>query len=145
RTDRSQPPSPVLFGRKAPDRYAAMSLTAAAWLAILLAIITAVAPSMFVPLTVGIIVVAVVMRSRAKVLWWTPLLAAATLLPAVVCQKPAVSAIFADPGAPAGLDPAPALQMLLGLPHDTMFDAGLAELPWFDFASAGLPCTGIFI
>jgi len=145
RTDRSQPPSPVLFGRKAPDRYAAMSLTAAAWLAILLAIITAVAPSMFVPLTVGIIVVAVVMRSRAKVLWWTPLLAAATLLPAVVSHKTDLRAIFADPGAPAGFDPAPAWQMLLGLPHDTMFDTGLAELPWLDFASASLPWTGIFI
>src|SRR5699024_1767455 len=82
RTDRSQPPSPVLFGRNAPARYAAMSLPAAAWLAILLAIITAVAPSMFVPLTVGIIVGAVVMRSRAKVLWWTP-----HLLPLPCCQR----------------------------------------------------------
>src|SRR5699024_12762886 len=54
-------------------------------------------------------------------------------------------AIFADPGAPAGFDPAPAWQMLLGLPHDTMFDTGLAELPWLDFASASLPWTGIFI
>lgn len=145
RTDRSQPPNPVLFGRKAPDRYAATSITAAAWLAILLAIITAVAPSMFVPLTAGILVVAVVLRSRAKVLWWTPLLAAATLLPAVVSHKTDLRAIFADPGAPAGFDPAPAWQMLLGLPHDTAFDAGLAELPWLDFASASLPWTGIFI
>ena len=145
RADRSQPPSPVLFGRKAPDRYAATSLTAAAWLAILLAVITAVAPSMFVPLTAGIIVVAVVLRSRAKVLWWTPLLAAATLLPAVVSHRTDLRAIFADPGAPAGFVPAPAWQMLFGLPHDTAFDAGLAELPWLDFTSASLPWTGIFI
>src|SRR5699024_2025469 len=82
---------------------------------------------------------------RSKVLWWTPLLAAATLLPAVVSHKTDLRAIFADPGAPAGFDPAPAWQMLLGLPHDTMFDTGLAELPWLDFASASLPWTGIFI
>src|SRR5699024_6323955 len=54
-------------------------------------------------------------------------------------------AIFADPGAPAGFDRAPAWQMLLGLPHDTMFETGLAELPWLDFASASLPWTGVFI
>src|SRR5699024_10041648 len=106
---------------------------------------TAVAPSMFVPLTVGIIVVAVVMRSRAKVLLWTPLLAAATLLPAVVRHNTDLRAIFADPVAPAGFDASPAWPMLLGLAPDTVCASGLAELPWLDVASASLPWTGIFI
>ncbi|GAA2024937.1 hypothetical protein GCM10009720_00840 [Yaniella flava] len=136
---------PVLFGRKARDARSTTSLTAAAWLAILLTVITAVAPSMFLPLTAGLIVVMLVLRSTAKVLWWTPLLAATTLLPAVITHGTDLRAIFADPGAPAGYDPAPTWQLLLGLPHNTALDAGLAELPWLDFANASLPWAGIFV
>lgn len=136
---------PVVFGRKARDPYAATSLTAAAWVAILLAAITAVAPSMFIPLTAGLIVVTLVLRSRAKILWWTPLLAVTTLIPAVVTHRTNLRAILADPGAPAGYDPAPTWQLLLGLPHETSLDAGLAELPWLDFAGGAVPWTGIFI
>ena len=136
---------PVVFGRKARHNAAATSLTAAAWVAILLAVIIAAAPSMFIPLTAGLVVVMLVLRSRAKILWWTPLLAAATLIPAVVTHRTDLRAILADPGAPAGYDPAPTWQLLLGLPHETSFDAGLAELPWLDLLSAAVPWTGIFI
>ena len=136
---------PVVFGRKARDSNAATSLTAAAWVAILLAVITAVAPSMFIPLTAGVIVVTLVLRSRAKILWWTPLLAAATLVPAAVTHRTNLRAILADPGAPAGYDPAPAWQLLLGLPHNTSLDAGLAELPWLDLVGPAVPWTGVFI
>lgn len=144
-TETDTSPRTVVFGRAARDRRRAMSLTAAAWVAILLAVITAVAPSMFLPLTAGIIVIALALRSRAKALWWTPLLAAATLLPGVVTHRSDLRAILADPGAPAGFDPAPTWQFLLGLPHDTALAGGLAELPWLDFVNASLPWAGIFI
>lgn len=136
---------PVQLGRKIRRNTSATSLTAAAWVAILLTVITAVAPAMFIPLTVGLIVLALTLRKKASVLWWTPLLAATSLLPAVVTHRTNLRAIFADPGAPAGFDPAPTWQLLLGLPHETPLDAGLAELPWLDALNAALPWTGIFI
>src|SRR5699024_6388345 len=136
---------PVQLGRKNRRNSSATSLTAAAWAAILLTVITAVAPAMFIPLTVGLIVLALTLRKKASVLWWTPLLAATSLLPAVVTHRTNLRAIFADPGAPAGFDPAPTWQLLLGLPHETPLDAGLAELPWLDALNAALPWTGIFI
>lgn len=136
---------PVVFGSKARNTHSATSLTAAAWVAILLAIMTAAAPSMFIPLTAGLVVATLVLRSRAKILWWTPLLAAATLIPAVVTHRTNLRAILADPGAPAGYDPAPTWQLLLGLPHETSMDTGLAELPWLDLLSGAVPWTGIFI
>lgn len=136
---------PTLLGRKPRDTTAATSLTAAAWVAILLAVITAAAPSMFIPLTLGIIILASVLRTRAKVLWWTPLLAATALLPAVVTHGTDLRAIFVDPGAPAGYDPAPTWKMLLGLPHNTALEAGLAELPWLDALSPAAPWAGIFV
>lgn len=134
----------VVFGT-ARDRFTSTSLTAAAWVAILLTVVTAVAPSLFVPLTLGLIALTLVLRSRAKVLWWTPLLAFTTLIPALVTHRTDIRAIFADPGAPAGYDPAPTWQLLLGLPHETPLDAGMAELPWLDLAAAGIPWVGIFI
>src|SRR5699024_996948 len=48
-------PRPVRLGRKLRDGTATTSLTAAAWVAILLTVITAVAPVMFIPLTLGIV------------------------------------------------------------------------------------------
>lgn len=145
RAEPETPPRPPIFGRKPIDQRAATSLTAAAWVAILLTVITAVAPSMFIPLTAGLIVIALTLRSRAKVLWWTPLLAASTLIPAVITHRTDLRAILADPGAPAGFDPAPTWQLLLGLPHETSFGAGMAEMPWLDLANGSLPWTGIFV
>src|SRR5699024_8779256 len=77
----------VLLGRTTRTATATTSLTGPAWVAILLTVLTAAAPSMFIPLTAGIIILALVLRSRAKVLWWTPLLAATTLLPAIVTHR----------------------------------------------------------
>lgn len=138
-------PRPVRLGRKLRDGTATTSLTAAAWVAILLTVITAVAPVMFIPLTLGIIAIFVVLRPTIKTLWWTPLLALTSLLPAIVTHRLDLRAIFADPGAPAGYDPAPTWQLLLGLPHHTALDAGLAELPWLDALSPTLPWTGIAV
>ena len=138
-------PRPVRLGRKLRDGTATTSLTAAAWVAILLTVITAVAPAMFIPLTLGIIAVVVVLRPTLKILWWTPLLALTSLLPAIVTHRLDLRAIFADPGAPAGYDPAPTWQQLLGLPHHTALDAGLAELPWLDTLSPALPWVGIAV
>ena len=137
---------PVLLGRKnRPTPARTTSVTAAAWIAILLTVITAAAPSMFVPLTAGIIILALVLRSRANVLWWTPVLAAATLLPAIATHRTELRAILADPGAPAGYDPAPTWKLLFGLPHDIALDAGVAELPWLDNLSAAAPWAGIIV
>lgn len=135
---------PVLLGRK-PRSTTTTSVTAAAWIAILLTVITAAAPSMFVPLTAGIVILALVLRNRAKVLWWTPILAATALLPAIVTHGTDVRAILADPGAPAGYAPAPTWKMLLGLPHEVALDAGLAELPWLDALLAAAPWAGIAV
>lgn len=145
RAEPDTPPRPIIFGRTGRGGQHATSLTAAAWVAILLMVITAVAPSMFIPLTLGVVLLALVLRSRAKVLWWTPLLAAASLIPAIVTHRTDLRAILADPGAPAGFDPAPTWQLLLGLPHETAFDTGLAELPWLDLANASIPWAGILI
>src|SRR5699024_5245406 len=120
-------------------------LTAAAWVAILLTVITAVAPVMFIPLTLGIVAIFFALRPTMKTLWWTPLLALTSLLPAIVTHRLDLRAIFADPGAPAGYDPAPTWQLLLGLPHRTALDAGLAELPWLDALSPTLPWAGIAV
>ena len=136
---------PVLLGRKPRNTTATTSLTAAAWIAILLTVITAAAPSMFIPLTAGIIILALVLRSRARILWWTPILAATALLPAVVSHGTDLRAILADPGAPASYDPAPTWQFLLGLPHEVALDAGLAELPWLDALSPAAPWAGIAV
>jgi hypothetical protein len=136
---------PILLGRKPRNVKSTTSLTAAAWIAILLTAITAAAPSMFVPLTAGIIILALVLRSRAKVLWWTPILALTALLPAIIAHGTDLRAILADPGAPVGFEPAPAWKFLFGLPHDVAFDAGLAELPWLDAFSPAAPWTGIAI
>lgn len=145
RAEAETPSHQVIFGRTAGGRQPAISLTAAAWVAILLTVITAAAPSMFIPLTLGIIILALVLRSRAKVLWWTPLVAAASLIPAIVTHRTDLRAILADPGAPAGFDPAPTWQLLLGLPHETALNTGLAELPWLDLATASVPWTGIVV
>ena len=136
---------PVLLGRKPRNTTGTTSVTAAAWIAILLTVITAAAPSMFLPLTAGIIILALVLRSRAKVLWWTPILAATALLPAIVSHGTDLRSILADPGAPASYDPAPTWQFLLGLPHEVALDAGLAELPWLDALSAAAPWAGIAV
>jgi hypothetical protein len=133
----------VQLGRT--TRPATTSLTAAAWIAILLTVLTAAAPSMFIPVTAGIIILALVLRSRAKVLWWTPILAATTLLPAIITHRTDLRAILADPGAPVGYDPAPTWKLLLGLPHETALDAGVAELPWLDHLSAAAPWAGIIV
>lgn len=136
-------PRPVRLGRKLRDGTATTSLTAAAWVAILLTVITAVTPIMVLPLTLGIIAICSVLRPTIKTLWWTPLLALTSLLPAMVTHRFDLRAIFADPGAPAGYDPAPAWQQVLGLPHRIALDAGLAELPWLDAVNPAFPWAGI--
>ncbi|HEY4535397.1 MAG TPA: glycosyltransferase [Enteractinococcus sp.] len=136
---------PVRLGRKLRDGTATTSLTAAAWVAILLTVITAGAPIMFLPLTLGIVAIILILRPTLTTLWWTPLLALTALLPALVTHRGDLRAIFADPGAPAGYEPAPTWQLLLGLPHRTALDAGLAEVPWLDALSPNAPWTGIAV
>lgn len=142
-TEDRDTPQPVKLGTALREGTARTSLTAAAWVAILLTVITAAAPSLLPVLTLGIILLIVWRRATAKVLWWTPLLAVSSLLPAILTHRTDLRAIFADPGAPAGFDPAPTWQLLLGLPHRRALDAGVAELPWLDALLPGLPWAGL--
>ena len=110
------------------------SWTAAAAAGLLLAVLTASAPLLFVLGALSVLVVSVRLRSRARTLWWSLLPPAALLLPVLLSASGNLRAAAADPGVPLGFDPAALWQQLLGYP--TAFAAS-DPIAGLDFLPAG--------
>lgn len=112
------------------------SWTAAAAGGLALAVITASAPSLFLPLVLLIVCCGVVLGRRGRTVWWALLPAVVLFLPFAVSTLDRPRALLADPGVPLASDAAPLWQQLLGQPLEFAPDGGLANLPLF--ASAGV-------
>lgn len=110
------------------------SWAAAGAAGLLLAVVTASAPTLFVLAALTVLVVSLRVGRRARTLWWSLIPAAALLLPLAVSTLDRPRALLADPGVPLGFDPAALWQQLLGFPLS--FDAG-GELPLLTFLPAG--------
>lgn len=106
------------------------SWTAAATAGLLLAAITAAAPSLLPLTVVGILTAAVLLRRRAKTLWWSLLPPLALFVPFIGSTTDQLRAVLADPGVPVPFEAAALWQQLLGYP--VAFDpaATLAALPF---------------
>lgn len=92
------------------------SWTAAGAAGLLLAVLTASAPLLFVLGALSVLVLSLRLRSRARTLWWALLPPAALLLPVVLSARENLRAAAADPGVPLAFDPAALWQQLLGYP-----------------------------
>ncbi|BCT75425.1 hypothetical protein SCMU_12670 [Sinomonas cyclohexanicum] len=112
------------------------SWTAAAAGGLALACATAGAPSL-VPLAAAVVLVlTLVLRGRARTLWWVLVPTVAIFLPLWVSAPGNLRAWIADPGVPLPAAPAAPWQLVLGQP--VAFDAatGLTGVP---FLPAGVP------
>ena len=110
------------------------SWTAAAASGLVLAVVTASAPLLFVIAALAVLLVSLRLRSRARTLWWSLVPSAALLLPIVLSTLDRPRALAADPGVPLAFDPAPLWQQLLGFPSAF----GTADsLPGWEFLPAG--------
>ncbi len=110
------------------------SWAAAGAAGLLLAVVTASAPTLFVLAAVAVLLVSLRVGRRARTLWWSLVPAAVMLLPVVVSTLDRPRALAADPGVPLGFDPAALWQQLLGFPLAFNLDGGL---PLLDFLPAG--------
>ncbi|WP_312180119.1 glycosyltransferase, partial [Arthrobacter sp.] len=110
------------------------SWTAAAAAGLLLAILTASAPVLFVLGAVSVLAVSLRLGSRARTLWWSLLPSAALLLPVILSAAGNLRAAAADPGVPLGFAPAALWQQLLGYP---VAFAGSDPIAGLDFLPAG--------
>ncbi|MCC3266627.1 glycosyltransferase family 2 protein [Arthrobacter gengyunqii] len=110
------------------------SWAAAGAAGLLLAIVTASAPMLFVLAALAVLVVSLRVGRRARTLWWSLVPAAALLLPMVVSTLERPRALAADPGVPLGFDPAALWQQLLGFPLAFDLSGGL---PLLGFLPAG--------
>lgn len=122
-----------------PGTRGVISWTGSGWTALLLALITAAAPSLLVPAVLSVLILAAVMRSRGRALWWTPALTLALFAPAVVTHWNNLRAVLADPGVPLSFTAAPGWQQLLGFPTEFTADAGLLAVPGLDSLVPGFP------
>lgn len=102
--------------QRKPGVHGVPSWTAAAAAGLLLAILTACAPLLFVLGTLSVLILSVRLRSRARTLWWSLLPSAALLLPVILSASNNLRAAAADPGVPLGFEPAALWQQLLGYP-----------------------------
>ncbi|MBE0009026.1 glycosyltransferase family 2 protein [Arthrobacter sp. AET 35A] len=106
------------------------SWTAAATAGLLLAAITAAAPSLLPLTVVGVLTAAVLLRRRAKTLWWSLLPALALFVPFIASTTDQLRAVLADPGVPVPFEAAALWQQLLGYPVAFDPTAALAALPF---------------
>ena len=127
--------------RPRPGHRGVISWTASGWTALLLAVLTAAAPVLLPVLLAGLLLVAMITRSRGRTLWWTPLPTLALWLPALWVHHSTPRALLADPGVPLAADPAPVWQQLLGFPLALTPEADLAALPWAGGLDPNLPWT----
>ncbi|WP_115788476.1 glycosyltransferase [Arthrobacter silvisoli] len=113
------------------------SWTAAAAAGLVLAVVTASAPSLFLPLAFLIIFTGIILGRRGRTVWWALLPAVVLFLPFGISVLDRPRALLADPGVPLGSDAAPLWQQLLGQPLGFAPDGGLANLPLF--GPSGVP------
>lgn len=107
------------------------SWTAAAAAGLAMAAITASSPSLLGPVTVAIVLAAVVLGQRGKTLWWSLLPSAALFVPYGISVLDRPRSLLADPGLPLPFDAAPLWQQLLGQPLAFDIDGGLTGLGMF--------------
>lgn len=123
----------------------ALSWTASGWVAILMALITAAAPVLLLPLVLIVVLLASFVGTRGKTLWWTPLLSLLLMVPVLFTQWNNLRAIFADPGVPQGYLPANLLEQLLGFPEALDPHGGVASLPWLSDWLPQIPWAGVIV
>jgi len=113
------------------------SWTAAAAAGLVLAVVTASAPSLFLPLALLIVFCGIFLGRRGRTIWWALLPAVVLFVPYGISLLDRPRALLADPGVPLGSDAAPLWQQLLGQPLEFAPDGGLANLPLF--GPSGVP------
>ncbi|MHA7264170.1 glycosyltransferase family 2 protein [Arthrobacter sp. TMN-37] len=118
--------------RLKPGTNGVPSWTAAAAAGLALAAATAAAPSLLPAALIAVTAACLVLRRRARTLWWSVLPALALFLPVVLSAGLEPRGILGDPGVPLQFESAAPWQQLLGYP--VAFDA-LA-------APAGFPVAG---
>ncbi|MFK0007233.1 glycosyltransferase [Paenarthrobacter sp. NPDC090520] len=124
----SRRPTPV---RGKPGINGTPSWTAAAAAGLAMAVVTAAAPSLLAPITVAIVLAAVVLGSRGKTLWWSLLPSLVLFVPYAVSALDRPRSLLADPGLPLDFAAAPLWQQILGQPLAFMPDGGLTGLALF--------------
>lgn len=107
------------------------SWTAAAAAGLVLAAITASAPSLLLPAIAVIALCGIVLRRRGRTLWWALMPAAALFIPFGLSVLDRPRALLADPGLPLDFTAAPLWQQVLGQPLAFDPAAGLRGLPAF--------------
>lgn len=117
------------------------SWTAAAAAGLVLAVVTAAAPSLLVPAVTVVALCGVLLGRRGRTVWWALLPSLALFVPfaSSVIDRP--RAMLADPGMPLGFDAAPLWQQALGQPLHFAADGGLTGLAVFAGSAAG-PAAG---
>ncbi|MER2135108.1 MAG: glycosyltransferase family 2 protein [Arthrobacter sp.] len=103
-------------GPRKPGVQGIPSWTAAAAAGLLLSVLTAGAPLLFILGVLLVLVLSLRLRSRARTLWWSLLAPAVLLLPVVLSASGNLRAAAADPGVPLPFAPAALWQQLLGYP-----------------------------
>jgi hypothetical protein len=96
-----------------------------------MAAVTASAPSLLGPITVIVVLAAVVLGRRGKTLWWSLLPSAALFIPYAISAADRPRSLLADPGLPQFFEAAPLWQQLLGQPLAFKIDGGLTGLGFF--------------
>ncbi len=113
------------------------SWTAAAAAGLALAVVTAAAPSLLVPVLGVVAAAGVVLGRRGRTVWWAMLPSLALFVPFAISVIDRPRALLADPGLPLGFDAAPLWQQVLGQP--LVIGAGLPELNLPGGFGAGVP------
>ena len=124
----SRRPAPIL-GK--PGINGTPSWTAAAAGGLVMAVVTASAPSLLGPIVVAVILAAVILGQRGKTLWWSLLPTVALFVPYGISVLDRPRALLADPGLPLTFEAAPFWQQLLGQPLAFDLDGGLTGLSFF--------------
>nr|WP_281070112.1 glycosyltransferase family 2 protein [Paeniglutamicibacter psychrophenolicus] len=125
---------PEARGASHPGVGSVPSWTAAAAAALLLVPVAAGSPAAGLALLVLIVLTAIVLRSRAKTLWWVPLPMLVFHLPLVVAALGNPRVLLTDPGLALPHDAAPLWAQALGFPSAFDFRGIPAG---FDFMPAG--------
>lgn len=125
---------PEAHGASHPGVGSVPSWTAAAAAALLLVPLAAGSPAAGLALLVLIVLTAIVLRSRAKTLWWVPLPMLVFHLPLVVAALGNPRVLLTDPGLALPHDAAPLWVQALGFPNAFDFRGIPAG---FDFLPAG--------
>ena len=115
-----------------PGTHGVPSWTAAAWAGLLLAAATASAPSLLPVALLGVAGACLILRRRARTLWWSLLPPVALFLPFAASAGLEPRGVFGDPGVPLEFSAAELWQQILGYP--VAFDA--LGVP------AGIPASG---